>query len=88
MAGWDIYGKMKGKQLHQLWQLDTSKSPQTDFTIGIDTIDQMVSKMKEKPWPIYKIKVGVSDDIEMVAALHLHISISSVANIWEISKID
>jgi L-alanine-DL-glutamate epimerase-like enolase superfamily enzyme len=72
MAGWDIYGKMKGKQLHQLWQLDTSKSPQTDFTIGIDTIDQMVSKMKEKPWPIYKIKVGVPDDIEMVAALRKH----------------
>lgn len=72
MAGWDIYGKMKGKQLHQLWQLDTSKSPQTDFTIGIDTIDQMVLKMKEKPWPIYKIKVGVPDDIEMVSALRKH----------------
>jgi len=72
MAGWDIYGKMKGKQLHQLWQLDTSKSPQTDFTIGIDTIDHMVLKMKERPWPIYKIKVGVPDDIEMVAALRDH----------------
>ena len=69
MAGWDIYGKLKGKQLHQLWNLDTAQSPVTDYTIGIDTIDKMVSKMKEKPWPIYKVKVGVEGDLEMVAAL-------------------
>ena len=72
MAGWDLYGKLKRKQLHQLWNLDTAKSPVTDFTIGIDTIENMVAKMKEKPWPIYKIKVGVDNDIEMVAALRQH----------------
>lgn len=69
MAGWDLFGKLKRKQLHKLWGLDITKSPVTDFTIGIDTIDKMVAKMKEQPWPIYKIKVGVPDDIEMVAAL-------------------
>ena len=72
MAGWDIYGKLKGKQLHQLWGLDTANSPLTDFTIGIDSIEKMVLKMKEQPWPIYKIKVGVTDDIEMVAQLRQH----------------
>jgi L-alanine-DL-glutamate epimerase-like enolase superfamily enzyme len=72
MAGWDLYGKLKRKQLHQLWNLDTTKSPVTDFTIGIDSIENMVAKMKEKPWPIYKIKVGVENDIEMVAALRKH----------------
>ncbi|MEO6730076.1 MAG: dipeptide epimerase [Ferruginibacter sp.] len=72
MAGWDIYGKIKGKQLHQLWGLDNTKSAITDFTIGIDSIENMVMKMKEQPWPIYKIKVGVQDDIEMVAALRKH----------------
>lgn len=69
MAGWDIYGKLKGKQLHELWVLDTTKSPLTDYTIGIDTIDNMVLKMKEKPWPIYKIKVGFENDVETVAQL-------------------
>ncbi len=69
MAGWDIYGKLKRKQLHQLWNLDTSTAPITDFTIGIDDVDTMVHKMKEKPWPIYKIKVGTEGDVEMVAAL-------------------
>ena len=72
MAGWDIYGKLKQQQLHQLWKLDTAKAPLTDFTIGIDTIDIMVAKMKETPWPIYKIKVGVPGDIEMVQALRAH----------------
>ncbi|MFM6925149.1 MAG: dipeptide epimerase [Ferruginibacter sp.] len=72
MAGWDIYGKLKRKQLHELWGLDTATAPFTDFTIGIDTIENMVAKMKEKPWPIYKIKVGVAGDIEMVTALRQH----------------
>jgi L-alanine-DL-glutamate epimerase-like enolase superfamily enzyme len=72
MAGWDIYGKLKRKQLHALWNLDISKAPVTDFTIGIDTIENMVAKIKERPWPIYKIKVGVEGDVEMVAALRKH----------------
>lgn len=69
MAGWDLYGKLKRKQLYQLWNLDVTKAPLTDYTIGIDTIEKMVAKMKEKPWPIYKVKVGVEGDIEMVEAL-------------------
>ena len=72
MAGWDIYGKLKRKQLHQLWGLDTVTAPLTDYTIGIDSIDNMVAKMKEKPWPVYKIKVGVEGDMEMVKALREH----------------
>ncbi len=69
MAAWDIYGKLKGKQLHELWNLDTSKLPLTDYTIGIDSIEKMIAKMKENPMPVYKIKVGVDGDIEMVKAL-------------------
>ena len=72
MAGWDLYGKMKRKQLHQLWNLDTSKSPVTDFTIGIADVDTMVKKMQERPWPVYKIKVGFENDIETVAELRKH----------------
>jgi L-Ala-D/L-Glu epimerase len=69
MAGWDLFGKMKRKQLHELWGLDISNAPVTDFTIGLDDIGTMVNKMKERPWPVYKIKVGTDNDVEMVAAL-------------------
>lgn len=69
IAAWDIYGKMKGKKLYELWNGDTRKNPVCDYTIGIDTVDKMVAKMKEMPWPIYKIKVGTADDIAIVKAL-------------------
>lgn len=69
IAAWDLYGKLKGLPLYQLWEGDTSKNPLTDYTIGIDSIEKMVAKMKEKPWPIYKIKVGTADDIAIVKAL-------------------
>ena len=72
MAGWDLYGKLKRKPLHELWGLDKESAPVTDYTIGIDTIDIMVAKMKAKPWPVYKIKVGVDNDIEIVTALREH----------------
>ena len=72
MAGWDLYGKLKRKQLHVLWNLDISSAPLTDYTIGLDTIEKMVAKLNERPWPVYKIKVGVESDIEMVAALRKH----------------
>lgn len=72
MAGWDLYGKLRRKPLHQLWGLDTAKAPLTDYTIGIDSIEKMVAKMQELPWTIYKVKVGVPGDVEMVAALRRH----------------
>ncbi len=69
IAAWDLYGKLKRKSLHQLWNLNMVTAPVTDYTIGIDSIEKMVAKMKERPWPVYKVKVGVENDIEMVAAL-------------------
>jgi L-alanine-DL-glutamate epimerase-like enolase superfamily enzyme len=69
IAAWDIFGKMMNKPLYQLWGGDINKNPITDYTIGIDTVEKMVEKLKEKPWPIYKIKVGTADDISIVKAL-------------------
>lgn len=69
IAAWDLFGQLNGQPLYQLWKGDVSKNPITDYTIGIDSIDKMVMKLKEKPWPIYKIKVGTADDIGIVKAL-------------------
>jgi L-Ala-D/L-Glu epimerase len=69
IAAWDIYGKMKKKQLYELWGGDIANNAICDYTIGIDPIDKMVAKMKELPWPIYKVKVGTADDIAIVKAL-------------------
>ena len=72
IAAWDIFGKMQRKPLYKIWNIQTSTAPLTYYTIGIDSIEKMLEKMQEKPWPIYKVKVGVPGDIEMVAALRKH----------------
>lgn len=72
MACWDLFGKMKGKPIYQLWNTVWENTPPTDYTIGIDTIETMVNKMKAKPWPIYKIKLGTSEDIDIITALRKH----------------
>lgn len=69
IAAWDLYGKLKNKKLYEVWGGDISNNPICDYTIGIDTIEKMLEKMKEKPWPIYKIKVGTPDDIGIVKAM-------------------
>lgn len=69
MAGWDLFGKLRHKQLYELWKLDISKNPLTDITIGIDSIDTMVSKIRETPWPIYKIKLGTKEDVHIIEEL-------------------
>jgi L-alanine-DL-glutamate epimerase-like enolase superfamily enzyme len=72
MAAWDLFGQMMGQPLYELWKLDPAKGPATDFTIGIDTVDNMVAKMKERPWPIYKVKLGVPEDLAIMEELRRH----------------
>jgi len=74
IASWDMFGKLKRKKLYELWGLDISKAPVTDYTIGIDTIEEMVRKIKEKPWPVYKIKLGTEHDVEIITELRKHTS--------------
>jgi L-alanine-DL-glutamate epimerase-like enolase superfamily enzyme len=72
IAGWDLHGRLLNKPLWRLWDLDPGKVPVTDYTIGIDTPERMVEKMLEKPWPVYKIKVGIPGDMERLEALRRH----------------
>ncbi|MGO4905291.1 dipeptide epimerase [Flavobacterium sp. W20_MBD1_R3] len=72
MAYTDLYARKKGKKLYELWNYSIAKNPLTDYTIGIASIEKMVSKMKELPWPIYKIKLGTKEDIAIVTELRKH----------------
>ncbi|MDR7209962.1 dipeptide epimerase [Flavobacterium piscis] len=68
----DLYARKKGRKLYELWDYSVTNNPLTNYTIGIDNIDNMVRKMKELPWPIYKIKLGTPDDIAIVTELRKH----------------
>ncbi|NER15722.1 dipeptide epimerase [Spongiivirga citrea] len=72
LAANDLYGKLLGKPLYKIWGTSSYKYPITNFTIGIADVDTMVAKMKEQPWPIYKIKLGTADDVALVTELRKH----------------
>ena len=72
LAYHDLYGKLKGVPLYKLWNLNPASGPVSNYTIGIDTVEKMVEKMKEVPWPIYKIKLGTREDIRIVEELRRH----------------
>ena len=68
----DLYGKKKGLPLYKLWGLKLNDIPLTNYTIGMDTIPKMIQKMKDFPWPLYKIKLGSPEDILIVRELRNH----------------
>jgi L-alanine-DL-glutamate epimerase-like enolase superfamily enzyme len=73
VATHDLWGKRRGQPVWQLWGLDLQDLPPTDYTIGLDSIEKMVAKLQEFPgWPVYKIKLGTSHDLEIVRALRRH----------------
>lgn len=72
IAAWDLYGKLQKKPLYECWKLDINEGPLTDYTIGIDSIDKMIEKMRAKPWPIYKVKLGTPHDADIIRALRKH----------------
>ncbi len=72
-AAIDLWGKLRGEPVWKLWGLDLANCPPSDYTIGIDTIETMVAKLNEFPgWPVYKIKLGTPNDLEIVKTLRGH----------------
>ena len=72
-AAHDLHGKLKNKPLHQIWGQTVDQCPVSNFTIGIDCVEVMIEKIQETPdWPIYKIKLGTAQDLEIIETLRKH----------------
>jgi L-alanine-DL-glutamate epimerase-like enolase superfamily enzyme len=70
MAGWDLWAKMNNKTVQQLLGIEPSgKEPVTDYTIGFNDPEAIRSRVQEKPFPAYKLKIGGSDDLAALEAL-------------------
>ena len=56
----DLYGKLEGKPLWKLWEIDPNATPCTSYTIGYDANDSIVLvKVQEADWAkILKVKLG------------------------------
>ena len=68
----DLYGQMQNQPTYKIWGLNTEKLPISNFTIGRASIEKMVQKMEEMPWPIYKIKLGTDHDLDIIRELRKH----------------
>lgn len=63
----DLVGKKLGVPLWKLWGLNPATTPQTSFTIGIDTLEKVRIKVAEaERFPVLKIKLGVAHDLEIM----------------------
>ena len=67
----DLVGKLLGQPWWRLWGLDPNNTPNTTFTIGIDTPDVVREKTKEcaDRFKILKVKVGLDNDKEMIQTI-------------------
>lgn len=69
IAAHDLWAKRAGRPLHQMLGLDIRHVPLSNYTIGLDEIPEMIRKMKEFDFPLYKIKLGTDHDLDILRAL-------------------
>jgi L-Ala-D/L-Glu epimerase len=66
----DLAGKIARQPWYKLWGLSPENTPNTSFTIGIDTADVVRQKVMEASmFKILKIKLGRDNDKEMVETI-------------------
>lgn len=66
----DLIGKIMGQPWYKIWGFDPADSPNTSFTIGIDTPEVVRQKVAEAaPYKILKVKLGMSTDKEMIETI-------------------
>jgi L-alanine-DL-glutamate epimerase-like enolase superfamily enzyme len=70
MALYDLVGKMLNTPVYKLLGLNPANTPQTSFTLGIDTPINMAKKaLLASEYPILKVKVGTKHDLDNMKAI-------------------
>ncbi len=70
IALYDLVGKLIGQPWYKIWGYDKDKTPNTSFTIGIDTPEVVKEKTQEaSEFKILKVKLGRDTDKEMIETI-------------------
>ena len=78
----DLLGKIIGQPWYRIWGYDPAKTPNTSFTIGIDTEEIIRQKVKEaSPYKILKVKLGRDNDKEMIETIRSETSVPLCADV-------
>ena len=66
----DLIGKLLHQPWYKIWGYDKTKTPNTTFTIGIDTAEVVKQKVKEAAeFKVLKVKLGKDNDKEMIETI-------------------
>ena len=66
----DLTGKIMNQPWHKIWGYSAENTPDTSFTIGIDTKKVVIEKVKEAAgFNILKVKLGRDNDKEMIETI-------------------
>lgn len=80
----DLAGKLIGQPWHRLWGLNPDLTPNTSFTIGIDSPEIVRQKVKEAGgFKVLKIKLGRENDQEMVTTIR---SVTNVPLVVDVNQ--
>lgn len=80
----DLVGKTLGQPWHKIWGFSAENTPDTSFTIGIDTNEVVKQKVREaSEFNILKVKLGRENDKEIIEAIR---SVTDVALCVDINQ--
>lgn len=66
----DLLGKMMHQPWYRIWGYNADNTPETSYTIGIDTADVVRQKVREAaPYKILKVKLGLDTDKMMIETI-------------------
>lgn len=66
----DLVGKILKQPWYKIWGFDPANTPNTSFTIGIDTPEVVKQKVYEAtPYKILKVKLGQATDRQMIETI-------------------
>jgi L-alanine-DL-glutamate epimerase-like enolase superfamily enzyme len=70
MALYDLAAQRMGVPVYEMLGLDPGAAPETSFTIGMDTIEVVVAKVREaSDYAVLKVKLGGENDRAMLQAV-------------------
>ena len=61
-AAHDLYGRIKNEKPHELVADNSKEIPLSNYTISIGSAKEMIDQILDKPWPVYKLKLGADTD--------------------------
>lgn len=70
MAACDLWGKLRNRPLWKIWDYQPEMTPLSSYTLGLDSLFRVMEKFEECPdWPIYRVKLGLHEDMEILREL-------------------